>query len=107
MRIERFPRYEVDDIALELQPKLLRAIQEHEFERLGSNRNIRVDVRLVAATHRDPQTMIRAKRFREDLFYRLNVLLTEIRPLRERWGTDYQGFSAADVKIHESRQSVS
>jgi formate hydrogenlyase transcriptional activator len=75
---------EVGDIALELQPKLLRAIQEQEFERLGSNRTIRVDVRLIAATHRDLQKMIRENRFREDLFYRLNVFPIEIPPLRER-----------------------
>lgn len=75
---------EVGDIALELQPKLLRAIQEQEFERVGSNRTISVDVRLVAATHQDLPGMIRDKRFREDLFYRLNVFPIEIPPLRER-----------------------
>src|SRR5208337_2593788 len=75
---------EVGDIALELQPKLLRAIQEQEFERVGSNQTIRVDVRLVAATHQDLQAMIRENRFREDLFYRLNVFPIEIPPLRER-----------------------
>jgi formate hydrogenlyase transcriptional activator len=75
---------EVGDIALELQPKLLRAIQEQEFERLGSNRSIRVDVRLVAATHRDLPAMIRDGQFRQDLFYRLNVFPIEIPPLRER-----------------------
>jgi formate hydrogenlyase transcriptional activator len=74
----------VGDIALELQPKLLRAIQEQEFERLGSNRSIRVDVRMVAATHRDLPAMIRENQFREDLFYRLNVFPIEIPPLRER-----------------------
>jgi formate hydrogenlyase transcriptional activator len=75
---------EVGDIAMELQPKLLRAIQEQEFERLGSSQSIRVDVRLVAATHRDLQAMIRENQFRQDLFYRLNVFPIEIPPLRER-----------------------
>jgi formate hydrogenlyase transcriptional activator len=75
---------EIGDISLELQPKLLRAIQEHEFERLGSNRTIKVDVRLITATHRDLPSMIRNGQFREDLFYRLNVFPIEIPPLRER-----------------------
>ena len=75
---------EIGDISLELQPKLLRALQEHEFERLGSTKTIRVDVRLIAATHRDLQAMIRNNQFREDLFYRLNVCPVEIPPLRER-----------------------
>jgi formate hydrogenlyase transcriptional activator len=75
---------EIGDISLELQPKLLRALQEHEFERLGSTKTIRVDVRLIAATHRDLQSMIRNNHFREDLFYRLNVCPIEIPPLRER-----------------------
>jgi DNA-binding NtrC family response regulator len=75
---------EIGDISLDLQPKLLRALQEHEFERLGSTRTIHVDVRLVAATHRDLPDMIRNNQFREDLFYRLNVFPIEIPPLRER-----------------------
>jgi formate hydrogenlyase transcriptional activator len=75
---------EIGDISLDLQPKLLRALQEHEFERLGSTKTIRVDVRLIAATHRDLQSMIRNNQFREDLFYRLNVFPVEIPPLRER-----------------------
>jgi len=75
---------EIGDISLELQPKLLGALQEHEFERLGSTKTIRVDVRLIAATHRDLQAMIRNNQFREDLFYRLNVCPIEIPPLRER-----------------------
>jgi len=75
---------EIGDISLDLQPKLLRALQEHEFERLGSAKTIRVDVRLVAATHRNLQDMIRNNQFREDLFYRLNVCPIEIPPLRER-----------------------
>ena len=75
---------EIGDISVELQPKLLRALQEHEFERLGSAKTIRVDVRLIAATHRNLQEMIRDRQFREDLFYRLNVCPIEIPPLRER-----------------------
>jgi DNA-binding NtrC family response regulator len=75
---------EIGDIGLDLQPKLLRALQEQEFERLGSTRTIAVDVRLVAATHRNLGAMIREGKFREDLFYRLNVFPIEIPPLRER-----------------------
>ena len=75
---------EIGDISLELQPKLLRALQEREFERLGSARTIRVDVRLIAATHRDLPSMMRNNQFREDLFYRLNVFPIEIPPLRNR-----------------------
>src|SRR5246127_506296 len=72
------------DISLEPQPKLLRAIQEQEFERLGSSKTIQVNVRLIAATHRDLRAMIRDEKFREDLFYRFNVFPIEIPPLRER-----------------------
>jgi formate hydrogenlyase transcriptional activator len=75
---------EIGDISLELQPKLLRAVQEQEFERLGSATTIRVNVRMIAATHRDLPAMIREGMFREDLFYRLNVFPIEIPPLRER-----------------------
>ena len=75
---------EIGDISLELQPKLLRAIQEQEFERLGSSRTMQVNVRLIAATHRDLRAMIREEKFREDLFYRFNVFPIEIPPLRER-----------------------
>ncbi len=75
---------EIGDISLELQPKLLRAVQEQEFERLGSATTIRVSVRMIAATHRDLPAMIREGKFREDLFYRLNVFPIEIPPLRER-----------------------
>jgi formate hydrogenlyase transcriptional activator len=75
---------EIGDISLELQPKLLRAVQEQEFERLGSARTIKVDARIIAATHRDLAAMIREGEFREDLFYRLNVFPIEIPPLRER-----------------------
>jgi len=75
---------EIGDISLELQPKLLRAVQEQEFERLGSSRTIQVDVRMIAATHRSLPEMVRNGSFREDLFYRLNVFPIEIPPLRER-----------------------
>jgi len=75
---------EIGDISPELQPKLLRAVQEQEFERLGSARTIRVDVRIIAATHRDLPAMLREGKFREDLFYRLNVFPIEIPPLCER-----------------------
>jgi formate hydrogenlyase transcriptional activator len=75
---------EIGDITMDLQPKLLRALQEREFERLGSTKTIQVDVRLIAATHRDLGSMIRNNQFREDLFYRLRVFPIEIPPLRER-----------------------
>src|SRR5208337_4571624 len=64
---------EIGDISLELQPKLLRAVQEQEFERLGSATTIHVNVRMIAATHRDLRAMIQEEKFREDLFYRFNV----------------------------------
>jgi formate hydrogenlyase transcriptional activator len=75
---------EVGDIPLEIQPKLLRALQEREFERLGSTHTRKVNVRLVAATNRDLETMIANKEFRSDLYYRLNVFPIRIPPLRDR-----------------------
>jgi formate hydrogenlyase transcriptional activator len=75
---------EIGDIPLELQPKLLRLLQEREFERLGSTRTKKVDVRVVSATHRNLEEMILEKQFRSDLYYRLNVFPIFIPPLRER-----------------------
>ena len=75
---------EIGDLPLELQPKLLRALQEREFERLGSSRTIRVNVRVVAATNQDLAQLVRRKQFRADLYYRLNVIPITMPPLRER-----------------------
>jgi Nif-specific regulatory protein len=75
---------EIGDMSANTQAKILRVLQEHEFERLGGTRTIKVDVRLIAATNRDLTTMVGAGLFREDLFYRLNVVTIEMPPLRER-----------------------
>jgi len=75
---------EIADLSLVTQPKILRVLQEGEFERVGGTKSLRVDVRIVTATNQDLVTQVRDKRFREDLFYRLNVITIQVPPLRDR-----------------------
>ena len=94
---------EIADVSLSTQAKLLRVIQEREFERLGSNRTIRVDVRLITATNKDLAKEIAEGRFRDDLYYRLNVVTITIPPLRER-GDDIE--LIADFFLHKSSRAL-
>jgi PAS domain S-box-containing protein len=77
---------EIGDMPLKMQAKLLRVLQEKEIERIGSNNPIKVDIRVIAATNKDLKKLVEEKKFREDLYYRLNVMTIEIPPLRERYG---------------------
>ncbi len=88
---------EIGDMSPNTQAKLLRVLQEHEFERLGGTRTMQVDVRLVAATNRDLAAMVAAGQFREDLYYRLNVVTIEMPPLRER-KEDVQALASFFIK---------
>jgi formate hydrogenlyase transcriptional activator len=97
---------EIGELPLELQPKLLRAIQEQEFERLGSSHTTRVDVRIVAATNQNLHQMVAERRFRMDLYYRLNVFPITLPPLRERAG-DIRLFLAHFVRTFAQRQGKS
>jgi formate hydrogenlyase transcriptional activator len=95
---------EIGDLPLALQPKLLRVLQEQEFERLGSGRTHRINVRLVAATHRDLAEMVARKEFRSDLYYRLNVFPVVLPPLRER-REDIPQLASHFVEIFARRMS--
>jgi two-component system response regulator AtoC len=92
---------EVGELSLPTQAKLLRLLQDREFERLGGTRTLRVDIRLIAATHRDLETMMARAQFRQDLFYRLNVVPIWLPPLRARRG------DVADLAHHFCRQAAS
>ena len=95
---------EIGDLPLALQPKLLRVLQEQQFERLGSGRTHQIDVRLVAATHRDLNLMVRQNEFRSDLFYRLNVFPITLPPLRKR-REDIEQLTLHFVDIYSRRMN--
>lgn len=88
---------EIGDMPLKMQAKLLRVLQEKEFERVGGNKVVKVDVRVIAATNKDLKKLIAEGKFREDLYYRLNVMTIEIPPLRERYG-DIEQLSSVLLK---------
>jgi transcriptional regulator with GAF, ATPase, and Fis domain len=93
---------EIGDVSLDVQVKLLRVLQEKTFERVGSSEPVKVDVRIVAATHQDLERLIRDGRFRDDLFYRLNVLPIRVPPLRERV-EDVPELAAHFLRLHSRR----
>lgn len=95
---------EIGDLPLALQPKLLRVLQEQQFERLGSGRTHQIDVRLVTATHRDLNVMVRRNEFRSDLYYRLNVFPIALPPLRER-REDIEQLTLHFVDIYSRRMN--
>src|SRR5438093_334210 len=95
---------EIGDLSPVTQPKILRVLQEGEFERLGATRTIRVDVRIVAATNQDLGQMVKDKRFREDLFYRLNVITITVPPLRDR-PEDISVLAAHFVRIYAAKNN--
>lgn len=102
---------EIGDMALETQAKVLRVLQERKFERVGGTESIQVDVRILSATHRDLSKLIRESQFREDLYYRINVVEIEVPPLRKRSGDipllakHYLDMYAQKHKIHVTRFS--
>ena len=104
---------EIGDMNLNAQAKILRVIQEGKFERVGSNKTIDIDVRILAATNKNLEKMIESREFREDLFYRLNVIPIEIPPLRERKSdipillNYYLDYFAAELKVHPKKFSSS
>jgi chemotaxis protein methyltransferase CheR len=94
---------EIGELPIELQPKLLRVLEHGEFERLGSPRTIKVDVRIIAATNRNLEEEIREGRFREDLFYRLNIFPLSVPPLRQR-KDDIPEDNAQDAGLRLARE---
>jgi two-component system response regulator AtoC len=97
---------EIGDMDIRLQAKLLQVLQDHEFRRLGGKNNVRVHVRIIAATHQNLQEAIREGKFRDDLFYRLNVFTLTVPPLRERQD-DILGITEFLIQKHSSRQTPS